>query len=301
MGNMQVNEPGKLCIALTPIGIGTLVLSIIFYPSLLPAVITDENSIWIQQVSYIFYGLLFGSIIVTAIGIHKTYQVCRCRTDLSLLLSAPSSPPINSPPISISKIITNILDDKKYFRFFWPASIGYGIIYGIISSMLIYRSENFSYLYGVTIPSVVITSYGPIGYVPTIAAYFTDHIGLLIIPINLVVILLVSALVGVNMVFSIYAFKNRPKRPTTTPILSVLGATTGLFAACPTCASFYIFNIIAGSLAPTISAFTVTFYALFIAISIPLLFFTPFITVLSIRKMQMVAMSSQCSLDNRRI
>jgi hypothetical protein len=305
MENMQVHEPGKLCVALTPIGVGTLVLSIIFYPSFLPAVITEKNSTWIQQVSYIFYGLLFGSIIMTAIGIHRTYRVWRYRIDLSLLSSTPQSPPpptaINSPPISITKIIINILDDKKYFRFFWPASIGYGIIYAMISSMLIYRSENFSYLYGVTIPSIVITSYGPIGYVPTIAAYFTDHVGLLIIPINLVVILLVSALVGVNMVFSIYAFKNRPKKSTTTPFLGVLGATTGLFAACPTCASFYIFSIIAGSLAPTITAFTVTFYALFIVISIPLLVFTPFITVLSIRKMQMVAMSSQCSIDNRRI
>jgi hypothetical protein len=119
-------------------------------------------------------------------------------------------------------------------------------------------------------------------------------------PPSHVVILLVLSLVGVDMVFSIYAFKNHPKRSITTPtsILGVLGATTGLFAACPTCASFYIFSIIAGSLAPTITAFTVTFYALFIAISIPLLVFTPFITVLSIRKMQMVAMSSQCSLDN---
>jgi len=127
-----------------------------------------------------------------------------------------------------------------------------------------------------------------------------DHVGLLIIPINLVVILLVLALVGINRVFSIYAFKNHPKRSITTPtsILGVLGATTGLFAACPTCASFYIFSILEGSLAPTISAFTATFYALFICISIPLLFLTPFITVLSIRKMQMVAMSSQCSLDN---
>jgi hypothetical protein len=114
------------------------------------------NSFNVDSTSYIFYGLLFGSIIVTAIGNHRTYQVWRCRVGyLSLILSAPPSPPetTNSPPISISKIITNILDDKKYF----------GIIYAIISSMLIYRFENFSYLYGVTITSIVITSYGPIG------------------------------------------------------------------------------------------------------------------------------------------
>lgn len=140
-------------------------------------------------------------------------------------------------------------------------------------------------------------TYGPMGYVPTMAAYFTEHIGLLIIPINFFIILIVSALVGFNTVLSIYAFVNRPKRSTTTTssFLGALGATTSLFAACPTCASFYIFTIMAGSLAPTIAAFTASFYIIFIAVSIPLLILTPFLTALSIRKM----VFSQCSLDKK--
>jgi hypothetical protein len=124
------------------------------------------------------------------------------------------------------------------------------------------------------------------------AAYLTEHIGFLIIPINLIVTLVVSALVGFNTVISAYAFANRPKRSVntatgTSSILSVLGATTSLFAICPTCASFYIFNIMAGSLAPTVAAFAIS-YALFIIISIPLLFATLFITALSIRRMTLL-------------
>ena len=34
--------------------------------------------------------------------------------------------------------------------------------------------------------------------------------------------------------------------------LGILGATTSLFTACPTCASFYLFSILSGSLATTI-------------------------------------------------
>jgi hypothetical protein len=130
------------------------------------------------------------------------------------------------------------------------------------------------------------------------AAYLTEHIGFLIIPINLIVTLVVSALVGFNTVISAYAFANRPKRSVntatgTSSILSVLGATTSLFATCPTCASFYIFNIMAGSLAPTVAAFAISYYALFIIISIPLLFATLFITALSIRRMMLLG---QCYL-----
>jgi Sec-independent protein secretion pathway component TatC len=122
----------------------------------------------------------------------------------------------------------------------------------------------------------------------------------------LIITIVVSALVGLNTVISLYAFANRPnnkKSSTTTAaatssssILGALGASTSLFTACPTCASFYIFSIMAGSLAPTIAAFAVTYYALFVVVSIPLLLVTPFITALSIRRM----MVSQCSLDNKK-
>jgi hypothetical protein len=167
--------------------------------------------------------------------------------------------------------------------------------------MIILRLENnsISSLYGVTVPSITMISYGPMGYVPTIAAYLTEHIGLLIIPINLIVIVVISALVGFNTVLSVYAFAERPKRSvstatgTTNSILSVIGATTSLFAVCPTCASFYIFNIMAGSLAPTIAAFAVSYYALFVVVSIPLLVATLFVTAFSIRKMMIVG---QCYL-----
>jgi hypothetical protein len=302
---MQTQRSKKnIGIVISSIGIIILLTSIIIYPSFLPEIITHENSVWIDLISYIFYALLFGSLILTAFGIYKTFHKWDYRTSILPSLSSPPQSFNCVPPFSHSlyKIIIKIVNDKTYFRFFWPTSIGYGFFYAVVSSMFIYRPDNISDIYGVSIPSLVITSYGPVGYVPTIAAYFTEHIGLLIIPINLIITVVVSALVGLNTVISLYAFANRPKNKkssaastSSSSILGALGASTSLFAACPTCASFYIFSIMAGSLAPTIAAFAVTYYVLFVVVSIPLLLVTPFITALSIRRM----MFGQCSLDNK--
>jgi len=271
---------------------------IVSYPLFLPRVISQENSIWIDQISYIFYAVLFSGVIFTAFGIRKLFQMCNYETNVKLSPSTSSSNSLSNSYPSILKIIINIVNDKKYFRFFWPASIGYGLFYALVSSMIIYRADNISELYGVTVPSLVMISYGPLGYVPTMSTYLSEHVGLLIIPINLIVTLVVSALVGFNTVLSAYAFAQRPKKSIntatgTSSVLSIVGATTSLFATCPTCASFYIFNIMAGSLAPTVAAFAISYYALFVAISIPLLFATLFVTALSIRRMLLLG---QCYL-----
>jgi hypothetical protein len=289
---MKPYQSKKIGISLISVGVGIIIGIILSYPLFLPTVISRENSIWIDQISYIFYAVLFGGVIFAAFGIHKVFQMWNYR--INVRFSSPSSSSINSlssnSRSSIFKIIINIVNDKKYFRFFWPASIGYGLFYALVSSMIIYRTDNISELYGVTVPSLVMISYGPLGYVPTMSAYLNEHIGLLIIPINLIVTLIVSALVGFNTVLSAYAFAQRPKKSIntatgTSSVLSILGATTSLFATCPTCASFYIFNVMAGSLAPTVAAFAISYYALFVAISIPLLLATFFITALSIRRM----------------
>jgi hypothetical protein len=78
--------------------------------------------------------------------------------------------------------------------------------------MIIYRPDSISDFYGVTVPSITMISYGSMGHVPTMAAYLSEDVGLLIIPINLIVTLIVSALVGFNTALSAYAFAGRPKK-----------------------------------------------------------------------------------------
>jgi hypothetical protein len=300
----RVTAIGVICI-----GLGILALNFILYPFLLPKTITSQNSIWIQQVGYLFYFLLLGSIILIAFGINKLfhaggYNKVNLAPTLTLSSSQLSAQSTNTLAL-LAKIITEVLSNKRYLRFFWPASIAYGIFYAIVSSMLIYHPHGLSHMYAVTIPSITIMSYGPIGYVPTIAAALSENIGLLIIPVNLIIMISVSTLVGLNAILSVYAFKNRLKNKPTNKhatIMSSLGATTGLFAACPTCASLYIFGILAGPFAHTLATFTVSlYYSLFLFVSIPILLITPLLTALSIHKLRIANNNvlGQCSLINK--
>jgi hypothetical protein len=74
-----------------------------------------------KKPSYVFYVLLFGGIALIAFGIHKMFQVYDNGIDYYSLSSS------HLLPYSLSKIIITILHEKEYFRFFWPASIGYGM------------------------------------------------------------------------------------------------------------------------------------------------------------------------------
>jgi hypothetical protein len=315
----EVSKQKQITIGIICIGLAILVLNIALYPFLLPNTITSQNSIWIEQAGYLFYFVLLGSISLTAFGVSKMFQVWAYNNKVNLApkLSSSSPSPLQSTPLSesllqstnklvmLTKIIIEPLSNKRYFKFFWPASTAYGIFYAIVSSMLIYH-PHLSHMYGVTIPSITIMSYGPTGYVPTIAAAITENIGLLIIPVNLVIMISVSTLVGINTVLSIYAFKDRPKNKSTnkySTAMCSLGATTGLFAACPTCASLYIFGILAGPFAHTLAAFAVSlYYSLFLFVSVPILLIAPLLTASSIHKMRMVDSNvfGQCSLKKQK-
>jgi hypothetical protein len=280
---MNIKKSKTMSLYAIFLGVLFLIISFTSYRLFQPLVITEETSIQLQRVSIIFYALLFGGIAWIAYGINAGIRSSPTKADFDLS---------DFYTNSLSKIIVSIVNDSKYFRFFWPVTIGYGIFYAAVSGMLIYRAEDFSSLYGITTtPSINIITYGPTGFVPTMTIYITQHFGMLIIPVNLLVAVAVTSLVGFNFMLSLYAFMNRPRNyvrtgnAKTISFLSIIGAITSLFAGCPTCASLYIFSIAGGSLAPAIAAFTVTFYTLFLFLSIPLLIFTPFLTAFNIRKM----------------
>ena len=67
---------------------------------------------------------------------------------------------------------------------------------------------------------------------PKIIVYLTEHVGLQIIPINLILQIIVSYLVAVNSSIAINAYTMSKKSRSA----STIGAATGLFIACPTCA-----------------------------------------------------------------
>ena len=111
---------------------------------------------------------------------------------------------------SWSSLVQLAFGNKRYFRIFLIATIAYGILFLQISSILVYRTQSFKYLYGIdNTPSITTITYGPVGYAPALSIYITDHLGLFIFPINLLILIAVSVMVGFNIMFSIFALRVR--------------------------------------------------------------------------------------------
>ncbi|MBI1657815.1 MAG: hypothetical protein IS632_03450 [Thaumarchaeota archaeon] len=149
----------------------------------------------------------------------------------------------------------------------------YGTVFSLASGTLVYQpGVDFEEHYGAQIPSAFISPCcGDMGYMPTILVYVTHHVGLQIIPINLVLQIAVSYLVALNAALATAAYSaSRGARGAGT-----LGAITGLFVACPTCAgaASSIFLGAAGGIA--LSVALAQLQTLFIAVSIPVLLATP--------------------------
>ena len=281
------------------LGVFVLTLDIFLYPLLLPTTISQDKLKQIEATAYAFYGLFVFGLVTVGYGVHalifrlyKKTTSTTSTTSLSPLSDAEKNTrsPLLLALVSIFRIAIAIMTNGRYYKYFWAIGACYAIVYGFISGLLIFHQKGFTAEYGVDIPSIIVMSYGPTGYVPALAIYVTDNVGLLIVPFNLLVIVIISALVGFNGVLTVYAVKKHREGSVTKSgrysLVNFAGATLALFAVCPTCASFYIFAVLAGSIAPSIAAFTVAFYTLFLGISIPLLIGSSLVTLYGIRKIE---------------
>ena len=120
---------------------------------------------------------------------------------------------------------------------------------------------------------------GEPGYMPTIIVYLTEHVGLQIIPINMVLVIIVTYLVGLNTALAVKAISITKKSGGLTGI----GAITGLFVACPTCVSTFFALFIGSASAVTFTIILTQLQTLFVGITIPILLLTP---ILIAKKMQ---------------
>ncbi len=171
--------------------------------------------------------------------------------------------------------------NSKSRKIFVITFVGYGIFFSLASGTLVYQPEvNFIEHYGATIPSGFIAPCcdGP-GYMPKIIVYLTEHVGLQIIPINLILQVIVSYLVGLNASIAINAYTISKKGRG----ISTLGAATGLFIACPTCAGTFLSIFIGTASGIALSIALTQLQTFFIAISIPVLIATPFVMAKKLR------------------
>ncbi len=144
-------------------------------------------------------------------------------------------------------VLALVLGDKRYKRVMIAVTVVYGAFFAVVSGTVVYRPmENFAQEYLAQIPSSVIAvCCGSVGLVPSLTVYLTNHLGLLIIPANILTLVVMSSLVGLNTTLVVCEYHNRPRAASGRWLLG-LGAFTGLFTACPTCAGLFFSAIILG-------------------------------------------------------
>ncbi|NWG38291.1 hypothetical protein [Nitrososphaera sp.] len=194
---------------------------------------------------------------------------------------------------SLMSFVTGAFSDKRYWKMMAVSAIGYGIFFGFLSQILVLRPDVSFSEQGIAVPSAeMIPCCGAPGYMPMFTVYFTDHFLLLVIPVNVILAAVVSMMVGFNIALSAYAYRLRKTVQTNMSIVGGLGATTGLFVGCPTCAGSLLsavlgFGVIgAGASASALAPFQ----TLFIAASLPALAIAPLLLARSIRSI------SRCSV-----
>lgn len=223
-----------------------------------PELLTPSAIDSIQRIAYGFYIILAVSFGAIAFGMYRYHKE-----------------KVEIKGKDLSTIIALVTWNSKSRKIFVATFIGYGIFFSLISGTLVYQPEvNFAIHYGAAIPSGFVAPCcdGP-GYMPKIIIYLTEHVGLQIIPINLVLQVTVSYLVGLNTAIAVSAYTISKKGRG----ISTIGAATGLFIACPTCAGTFLSIFIGTASGIALSIALTQMQTLFIAISIPVLLVTPYV------------------------
>ncbi|MDE1843719.1 MAG: hypothetical protein KGI10_00155 [Thaumarchaeota archaeon] len=271
---------GRSHLALILVGFLAIAVSFLAYAKNDNLIITPAAMPALQRLAIATYLVLFASFAAIGWGLYKMYK--------SKIASVDST---------ISSIIANAIHNKRSKQIFIISAIGYGLFFAFTSGIIIYKPDINATDYGFPKPPHIELS--PCcdlpGYMPMIFAFFTEHIGLQIIPLNLLLLVTVSFLVGLNFAISSTVFsiaKSGGK-------LGAFGAVTGLFVGCPTCAGT-IFTMLFGfgAGATTFTLFLTSFEAqiqtIFIAISIPVLLVTPIIMAKKIN-----SQNESCAVEPR--
>jgi hypothetical protein len=247
------------------LGLFSLILTFIIYGRLTtpsgeqPVMITP----YLMNLANAVLTIIFLSLLFVGYGIYRIFKAeQRLKTNTNSLMS----------------YITAAFLDNKYWKVMAISAIIYGIFFGFLSQIFIYRYDISFSEQGITVPSVnVIPCCNMPGYVPMLTVFPTDHFLIMIIPINIILAVIVSVLVGFNISLTLYAFKlEKAQNTKRVSFVGSVGAFSGLFVGCPTCAGS-LFSMLLGYSLGTTMAVLAPFQTLFILISIPSLILAPFL------------------------
>ncbi len=255
------------------VGLFSLVIAFLIY-SRLTVPSSDPLAIEAQQLHNLAYAVLMITAASMASMVYGAYTIFRSEQ----IHSAGSN--------SLISFITGAFADRSYWKIMAVAAIGYGVFFAFLSQILVYRAEVSFTEEGLTVPSFdMIPCCAAPGYVPMLTVYITDHFLILVIPINVILAAVVSALVGFNVALSVFAYRLKRSLQAKTSIAAGIGATSGLFVGCPTCAGSLFSALVGIGLAGagTSASVLAPFQTLFIAASIPALIAAPVLIARGIR------------------
>jgi hypothetical protein len=268
-------------VALILVGFLAIAVSFLAYAKNSNLTITPAAMPALHSLAVATYIVLLASFVAIGWGLYKTYKK-----------------KISSDDTTILSVIAKAINNKRAKQIFIISAIGYGLFFAFTSGIIIYKPDINATDYG--FPKPPHAELSPCcdlpGYMPMIFIFFTEHVGLQIIPINLLLLVSVSFLVGLNFAISSTVFsiaKSGGK-------LGAFGAITGLFVGCPTCAGTAFTMLFGfGTGATTFTLFLTSFEAqvqtIFIAISIPVLLVTPIIMAKKIR-----AQNGSCAVEPKK-
>lgn len=253
------------------LGLFSLILTFIIYGRLTTP--SGEQTVmitpYLMNLANAVFTIIFLSMLFVGYGIYRIFK---------------AEQRLKANTNSLMFYITAAFLDNKYWKVMAIFAIIYGIFFGFLSQIFIYRYDISFSEQGITVPSVnVIPCCNMPGYVPMLTVFPTDHFLIMIIPINIILAVTVSVMVGFNISLTLYAF-NLEKAQNTKRVSSVgsIGAISGLFVGCPTCAGS-LFSMLLGYSVGTTMAVLAPFQTLFILISIPSLILAPFLIGRGIR------------------
>jgi hypothetical protein len=258
------------------VGFFSLVIAFLIYSRL-----TMPSSELLRVESDELIRLAYGMLAITAASIaamlYGAYIIFRSEQIRTTL---------DSPDSLISFIIRSF-SGRDYWKMMIVAAISYGVFFGFLSQILVYRADVSFTEKEIKVPSFnLIPCCAAPGYMPMLTVYITDHFLILIIPINVILATIVSLLVGFNVALSVFAFRLKKSLQTKTSLAAGIGAASGLFVGCPTCAGSLISALLGIGVAGaggTSASVLAPFQTLFIAASIPALVVAPFLIARSIK------------------
>jgi hypothetical protein len=269
MSSRVKTNTGIANIALGLVSIGaSLLVNWLFASSVV--VFTNPILGALKLLSYLTFGVSVFGLCASLIGVKEFLR---------------SHPFLDGSWPSLTSLVSKILGTRKYLLTLVISAVVYGFFYAAVSSIIVYRPDrDFAVEYFAAIPSIVTTvCCDAPGFIPVFTVYVTNHLGLLLVPVNVILMVAVSALVGHNVAVGHYVFDNRPKG-VGLRWLGGLGAITGLFTACPTCAGIFLGSLIQTAGTEAMAATLAIYQPLFIGVTFFVLIGSNYLLVRNIRQ-----------------